>query len=139
LAVGRDIRVKRMAAQEAAAAAPATAISRDTYQQLFAVARTGKASGTIKHYETVKKQFLEFLGGRSATPQLYADFMVLGMESKKKDGTPAYAPTSLWSRRTHLLDYFKELQIEIPQAVDDPVQSAPSSLGRTYVAKSPQL
>jgi len=33
-------------------------------------------------------------------------------------------------------DYFKELQIEIPQAVDDPVQSALSSLGRTYVAKS---
>lgn len=91
----------------------AAAIAGDSRARLTRIVRGAKKAGTLAHQETVVRQFNAFLSGRTATAELYLDFMVRDMEAKKADGSPAYVPTSLWSRRSHLKDYF--------QATDPPL------------------
>lgn len=112
-------------------AVEAAAAMGDSRTRLTRIIRGTKKVTTLAHQQTVMNQFLMFLSGRTASAELYQTFMVRDMESKKKDGSPAYAASSLWSRRTHLRDYFKTLNPPLDvSSVDSLIYDALSALKR---------
>jgi len=111
----------------AAAAAPEA--------ELAAVMRSQMKPGTIAHQEVVIRQFKAFLAERQPTPELYREFMLRDIKGKRSDGTPLYVPSSLWSRRSHLLFYFTNMlspSLDV-SSVDQPICNALAALQKNYV------
>jgi len=80
----------------------------DSCARLARLLRAVENKGTTRHRDTVVAQFNAFLGeGRVPTAELYLEFMTSCIEAKKEDGTPKYVASSHWSRRSHLLKYFR--------------------------------